>query len=329
MANLETTYLGLELKNPIIVGSSGLTNSVSEIIELEQAGAGAIVLKSIFEEEILMEYQHIVEKSNDKYDSMAEYFDYLDYRIKQDKITAYIDLIKEVKAQVSIPVIASINCSTNAEWAFFAKKIEEAGADALEINVYFLPTDMSKRAEDFEKMYFDIVTKVRAETTLPIALKLGSYFTNMASFVRKISETGIYGVVLFNRFYSPDFDLKNQSVITGHVFSSPDEYFLPLRWVSVLSNRVSCDIAASGGIHDGNSMIKMLLAGADAVQVVSAIYKNGREKIGQMLIQLDAWMDENEYQYISEFKGKLSQSASTNPAIYERVQFMKYYSDRV
>lgn len=328
MANLETTYLGLELKNPIIVGSSGLTNSVSEIIELEQAGAGAIVLKSIFEEEILMEYQHIVEKSNDKYDSMAEYFDYLDYRIKQDKITAYIDLIKEVKAQVNIPVIASINCSTNAEWTFYAKKIEEAGADALEINIYFLPTDMSKRAEDFEKMYFDIVTKVRAETTLPIALKLGSYFTNLASFVRKISETGIYGVVLFNRFYSPDFDLKNQSVITSHVFSSPDEYFLPLRWVSVLSNRVSCDIAASGGIHDGNSMIKMLLAGADAVQVVSAIYKNGREKIGQMLVQLNAWMEENEYQYISEFKGKLSQSASTNPAMYERVQFMKYYSDR-
>jgi len=274
MVNLATKYLGLDLKNPLIVGSSGLTNSVEDIVDLEKKGAAAVVLKSIFEEEILLEYESVM-KEIAADDNNLEYYDYFDYKIKDDNIKAYIKLIEDAKKAVKIPVIASINCTSAHEWTFFTKKMQEAGADAIELNAFILPTVLNRTAEQNEKIYFDLVEAVKKEITIPISLKISYYFSNLASTIKKLSETGIAGVVLFNRFYSPDFDIDTQQVVSSHVLSSEKDLPISLRWVSIMANRINCDIAASTGVHDGKSLIKQLLAGADAVQTVSALYKNG------------------------------------------------------
>ncbi len=326
MANLTTKYIGLELKNPIIVGSSGLSSSVEDIKDLEQKGAAAVVLKSIFEEEILMEYDSVI-KNVDADDNNLEYYDYFDYKIKEDNINAYIKLIEEAKNAVDIPVIASINCTSAHEWTFFAKKIQEAGADAIELNAFILPTDLERTADKNEKIYFDIVEAVKKEVSIPISLKISYYFSNLASMIKKLSETGIASVVLFNRFYSPDFDIHKQKVVSTHVLSSEKDLPISLRWVAIMANRIKCDIAASTGVHEGNALIKQLLAGADAVQVVSTLYKNGTEYIQTMLNELDAWMDENNYKTIADFKGNMSQKNSHDPTAFERVQFMKYFGE--
>jgi len=326
MANLTTKYLGLNLKNPLIVGSSGLTNSVEEITEIEKKGAGAVVLKSIFEEEILLEHKSIMnEVAADE--NNLEYYDYFDYKIKQDNINKYIKLIKDVKKAVQIPVIASVNCTSAHEWTFFAKKIEEAGADAIELNAFILPSDLNRTAEQNEKIYFDLINTVKKEVNIPIALKISYYFSNLAVMIKKLSETGIDGLVLFNRFYSPDFDIDTQKVVSTHVLSSENDLPISLRWVAIMANRVKCDIAASTGVHNGQALIKQLLAGADAVQVVSALYKHGTSHIESMLKELEDWMDKNNYQNIAAFKGNMSQENSYDPAAFERVQFMKYFGE--
>lgn len=326
MANLTTKYMGLELKNPLIVGSSGLTNSVEEIIELEKKGAGAVVLKSIFEEEILLEHKSVMDEVAADENNL-EYYDYFDYKIKQDNINRYIKLITDVKKAVKIPVIASVNCTSAHEWTFFAKKIQDAGADAIELNAFILPSDLNRTAEQNEKIYFDLINAVKKEVTIPISLKISYYFSNLAAMIKKLSETGIAGVVLFNRFYSPDFDIDAQKVVSTHVLSSENDLPISLRWVAIMANRVKCDIAASTGVHNGQALIKQLLAGADAVQVVSAIYKHGTSHIEAMLKELEAWMDKNNYQNIASFKGNMSQENSHDPAAFERVQFMKYFGE--
>ncbi|RLD65947.1 MAG: diguanylate cyclase, partial [Bacteroidetes bacterium] len=274
MANLATKYLGLNLKNPLIVGSSGLTNSVENIIDLEKNGAAAVVLKSIFEEEIILEHASVM-KEIAADDNNLEYYDYFDYKIKDDNIKAYIKLIEDTKKAVKIPVIASINCTSAHEWTFYTKKIQEAGADAIELNAFILPLDLNRTAEQNEKIYFDLIEAVKKEVNIPISLKISYYFSNLASNIKKLSETGIAGIVLFNRFYSPDFDIDTQKVVSTHVLSSENDLPISLRWVAIMANRINCDIAASTGVHDGKALIKQLLAGADAVQTVSALYKNG------------------------------------------------------
>ncbi len=326
MANLSIKYLGLELKNPLIVGSSGLTNSVEDIKDLEQKGAAAVVLKSIFEEEILLEYDSVL-KDVAADDNNLEYYDYFDYKIKEDNIKAYIKLIEEAKKAVDIPVIASVNCISAKEWTFFAKKIQEAGADAIELNAFVLPSDLNRTAEQNEKIYFDLVDAVKKEVTIPISLKISYYFSNLATTIKKLSDTGIAGVVLFNRFYSPDFDIHTQKVVSTHVLSSENDLPISLRWVAIMANRINCDIAASTGVHDGKALIKQLLAGADAVQTVSTLYKNGTGQIQTMLKELEAWMDKNNYKTIADFKGNMSQENSNDPAAFERVQFMKYFGE--
>ncbi len=328
MANLSVQYMGLTLRNPIIVGSSGLTDSVEQIKELEKSGAGAVVLKSIFEEEITLEYQHIINQEMDDYESNAEYFDYYDYKIKQDNVNKYIQLIKDTKAAVSIPVIASVNCVSAHEWTFFAKKMEEAGADALELNVFVMPSDPNKTSADNEKIYLEIAEKIKKELSIPVAFKISHYFSGLANMIQQISSKGVDGLVLFNRFYSPDFDIDDRQVLNTHVFSSPVEMATSLRWVSIMADRIKSDVVASTGIHDGEAVIKQLLAGATAVQIVSALYKNGKDEIQSMLNDLEAWMDKNNYLTIDQFRGTMSQAKSGNPAHYERAQFMKYFSDR-
>jgi dihydroorotate dehydrogenase (fumarate) len=327
MASLATTYLGLKLRNPIIVGSSGLTATVAGVKELEEKGAGAVVLKSIFEEEIAVELDQII-KSAKRTAYNLEQFDYMDYRLREEKINKYTQLIEGCKKAVSIPVIASVNCVYSHEWTAYAKHLESAGADALELNMFFLPSDLTRGSHEKEKAYLKIVEKVQKEVSIPIALKISYYFTDLGPMIQELSKTGISGLVLFNRFYSPDFDIEKLEVTPANVFSSPAELYLSLRWMAMMSGRVKCDLAASTGVHDGKAVIKQLLAGAKAVLVVSALYKQGKGHIQTMLTDLEAWMNRKGYKSIRQFRGKMSQKKSTNPAIYERMQFMKTFGTK-
>jgi len=327
MVDLSTQYLGMKLKNPIIAGSSGLTNSVKSIQDLEASGAGAVVLKSIFEEEIAFEYEDILNEAAAEGVNLDQ-FDYYDFHIKGEKLDKYTTLIEESKKSVSIPVIASINCVYSHEWTSFAKQLQTAGADALELNMFFLPSEFDRTTEEKEKAYFQIIEKVQKEVTIPIALKISYYFSNLGPMIQKLSETGIAGLVLFNRFYSPDFDIDKMEVVSSNVFSAPSDLPISLRWIAIMAERVSCDLAASTGVHDGSALIKQILAGANAVQVVSTIYKNGKGQITEMLKTLEAWMDQKGFSSLADFRGKMSQARSSNPAAYERVQFMKYFGGK-
>jgi dihydroorotate dehydrogenase (fumarate) len=327
MVDLSTQYLGMKLKNPVIAGSSGLTNSVRSIQDLEESGAGAVVLKSIFEEEIALEYEDILQEASAEGVNLDQ-FDYYDFHIKGEKLDKYTALIEESKKNVSIPVIASINCVYSHEWTSFAKQLQTAGADALELNMFFLPSEFERTSQEKEKAYFQIIEKVQKEVTIPVALKISYYFSNLGPMIQKLSETGIAGLVLFNRFYSPDFDIDKMEVVSSNVFSAPSDLPISLRWIAIMAERVSCDLAASTGVHDGTALIKQILAGANAVQVASTLYKNGKGQITEMLNTLEAWMDKKNYGSLSDFRGKMSQAKSSNPAAYERVQFMKYFGGK-
>jgi dihydroorotate dehydrogenase (fumarate) len=328
MSEIATKYMGLTLRNPLIVGSSSLTNSVDNLKELEKNGAGAVVLKSIFEEQIRLETEAALkdaEQDDIIYSEKSESLDYIDMHIKEDTLHHYINLIKEAKKELLIPVIASINCVTASEWVTFARELENAGADALELNIAIPPSELFKNTNEIEKTYFDIIQKVTDVTTLPVAVKISPYFTNLAQMIQNISKTNISSVVLFNRYYSPDFDLNNFSEISASTYSDPKEYTNTLRWTAIMSEKIDVDIAASTGVHDGNTFIKMLLAGASAVQVVSAIYKNGVEQIQHILNDVETWMEKQGYNYLDQFRGKMSQKNIANPGVFERIQFMKYF----
>jgi dihydroorotate dehydrogenase (fumarate) len=336
MVDLSTKYLGITLKNPIIVGSSGLTSSAEKIKDLEKNGAGAVVLKSIFEEEISFEYADFIKTGatgyNDKYfdyEGRKNPIEYYDYILREENLRKYVDLIKESKKAVSIPVIASINCYfDSAEWIPYARIIEQAGADALELNMFFPPTDFSRTKKDKEELYFQLVKKIRENITIPISLKISYYFTDLALMIQKLSNTGINGLVLFNRFFSPDININKLEIVSSNVFSTPSELSVSLKWIAIMANKVGCDLAASTGVHDGEAVIKQILAGADVVQVVSCLYKNGPEYLEKLLERLESWMSARGYKNLSDFKGKLSQAKSTDPSIYDRVQFMRYYGGK-
>jgi dihydroorotate dehydrogenase (fumarate) len=325
MADLTTKFLGLTLRNPLIVGSSGLTDSVDKIKELEKAGAGAVVVKSLFEEEIIAEMEENLHRMTSRQFIYPETFDYIDETDEEDSVRKYLTLIRQAKDAVHIPIIASINCVSAQKWTYFAKEIQDAGADALELNLFILPTDFNRTAEENEQLYFKIIEEVKKVVTIPILLKVSYYASNLGQLLQKLSKTGIGGLTLFNRFYSPDFNLETYQVVSTNVLSKPGDLPVSLRWVAIMAERVDCDIAASTGVYDGEAMIKQLLAGANAVQVVSALYKHGPGYIANMLEETKKWMEHEGYEKISDFRGKMSQARSSNPAAYERVQFMKNF----
>ncbi|RLD38571.1 MAG: diguanylate cyclase [Bacteroidetes bacterium] len=326
--DLSTNYLGLNLKNPIVVGSCSLTYSLSEIKKLEKYGAAAVVLKSIFEEEILKDTEsqlHEAEKNSFIYNRYSETLDYIDMHIKEERLNNYIQLIKNAKKEVLIPIIASINCISSAEWTSFAKRIEEAGADALELNISLNPTDLEIR--DFESTIKKIIQRVLAQVSIPVAVKINNSFTHMARTILDLSKTGIAGLVLFNRAYSPDIDINTLEAVQGRSFSSPNAYVEPLRWIALLSDKVNCSIAASSGIHTSEVIIKQILAGADLVQIVSVLYEQGIEHIQVLLNEIEKWMEEKGFSSLQQFKGKASSKNAGNPAIFERIQFMKHFAE--
>ena len=324
MVNLTTSYMGLLLNSPIIIGSSGLTNSVENVTDFEKRGAGAIILKSLFEEQIRHEIKNTLNKSDTGL--YPEAVDYITNYSKIKQVDEYLHLIRDCKAAVKIPIIASINCVTADEWITFASRIEEAGADALELNVFILPSDLIRSGVQNENTYFTILEEVKKNIKIPVALKISAYFSGLSNMVQKLSWSGVNGLVLFNRFITPDINIDKLEISTSNIFSTPKEMANTLRWVAILSDVIKTDIVASTGIHDGKALIKMILAGSTAVQVASTLYKNGFGRINNMLTELEKWMEQHNYSSINEFKGKISFKNSANPAAYLRVQFMKHYA---
>jgi len=322
--DISTTYLGLKLNSPLIAGSSGLTGSVDKIKEMARHGAGAVVLKSLFEEEIYFEQEDILKEAEADGVNLDQ-FDYYDFHLKGKKVDRYMSLIEGAKKAVDIPVIASINCLYSHEWTAFAKQLESAGADALELNMFFLPSDFKRSARDQEAAYFEIVDKILETASVPVALKISYYFSNLGPMIQRLSRTGVAGLVLFNRFFSPDIDIDTFKVKPSFVFSTPAELALSLRWIAIMAQKVDCDLAASTGVHDGPALIKQLLAGAAAVQAASSLYKNGPAHIATMLDSLKEWMQKHEFNSLDDFRGRMSQEKASNPAAYERAQFMRYF----
>jgi len=329
MPKLTTNYLGLELKNPIIVASSGLTDSVEKIKELEENGAAAIVLKSLFEEEIIMEMEEKIHAMTNRPFIYPETFDYMDEEPHEDILRKYLKLIQDAKAAVSIPVIASINCVSAQKWTYFSREIEKAGADALEVNLFVLPTDMNRTGEENEQIYIDVLKTVKEQVAIPVALKISPYHSNLANTIKRLDDLKVDGIVMFNRFYTPDFDIHNLKVTSGHILSNADDYKNTLRWIGIMSERVNCSLAGTTGIHTSESIIKNILAGADAVQLASVLYKNGPEYIDILTKEIYSWMKEHGFKSIRDFQGKMSQSKSNDPAAFERVQFMKHFRNFV
>ena len=323
MERLETTYLGLKLKNPLILSSSGLTSTLDRVKKAQEAGAGAVVLKSIFEEQILSEAAHV-----DPYSDYPEAADYLRGYIKENSLAQYVRLIKDTKRECTIPVIASINCMSGGQWVDFARVVEAAGADAVEVNVFLLPADKDLPGEEIEKNYLDIIGAVRDAVTVPVSVKLAQGFTNPLATVREIYYRNIGGVVLFNRFYAPDIDIEDMTMSSAGVFSTARELPNVIRWTGMISGSFPLiDVAASTGIHSGGDAVKVMLAGARAVQVCSVIYERGLGAIGEMLGFMKDWMERHGMNHTRDFIGKMNTTNVKGAAVYERTQFMKYYSD--
>jgi len=257
-----------------------------------------------------------------------ETMDYYDNYAEDDDLTNHLKLIREAKKAVNIPIIASVNCVSAEKWPYYAEILQDAGADALELNIFILPSDFSRTSEQNEQVYFDVVNEVKKYVKIPVSLKISYYNSDLGNLIQRLSKTDIKGLVLFNRFYSPDIDINNMEVLSTNVFSAPSEISIPLRWVAIMAGRVNCDIAASTGIHDGSGVVKQILAGAQVVQVASVFYKKGKGHLEEMLKDLETWMKEKSYKKLDDFRGNMSQEKSENPAVYERVQFMKYFSGK-
>lgn len=322
MAQLTTTFAGLTLNNPIIVSSSGLTNSVEKIKKLEAAGAGAVVLKSVFEEQI-----NIQTGQMNGYGS-PEADDYLNAYVRSNTLNTYIELIKEAKMNCSIPVIASINCYTSSEWTEFASLMEKAGADALEINILSLQTEKIYEYGSFEKLHIDVLKNIKKVVKIPVIMKLGNNLTNPVALINQLYANGAAAIVLFNRFYQPDINIDTMSFSSANVMSSSSELAEKIRWTAISSANVpQIDYAVSGGVHCGKGVIKSILAGASAVEVCSVIYESGEKEIEKMKKELSEWMSEKGYENISQIKGKMNAKAAGSINPFERTQFMKYYSN--
>ncbi|HNT92090.1 MAG: dihydroorotate dehydrogenase-like protein [Bacteroidales bacterium] len=325
MSTINTRYLGLELSSPIIAGSSNFTSKVESIIEAEAAGAGAVVLKSLFEEQIVSQAHSMSTR-----ESYPEADDYLQYYTRTNSVDAYLDLVAGARRSVKIPVIASINCFSPRGWMDFAAEIEKAGASALEVNIFFIPTDKHLSSNDSEKVYFRIIDDLRKKLKIPVSVKIGLRFSNLLNFVWQMKNHGADGIVMFNRFYEPDFDINNLTIHPASVLSATVEQRYVLRWIGMVSGQdIKMDISASTGVYSGEDAIKYLLAGATTVQVCSALYKRGFTVITEINEALHKWMTAKEFKSISDFRGRLNYRNVENPSLFERSQFMKHYSSYI
>lgn len=322
MTSLQTTYAGLTLKNPLIAASSGLTNSISKIKELENAGVSAIILKSLFEEQIENHSEKLLQITD-----YPEAADYINAYISMNHVDKYLDLIRTAKAECNIPIIASINCYKLSRWVEFAKKIEDAGADALELNVFLINADEFED-DKLENTYLSVVKELKAHLKIPIVLKMANSIGNLPGLIKKLKALGVDGVVLFNRFYQLDIDINKMEITSGNVMSHPADFSNTLRWTAIVSGKVpNIDIACSTGVHSWEDAIKGILAGASTIQLCSILYEQGINTVSNMITCIEEWMLQNNYETLDQFRGKLNYSNITSPVLYERVQFMKYFSN--
>ncbi len=319
--NLTTTFMGIKIANPLIVSSSGLTNSADKVKACADNGAGAVVLKSLFEEQLITGKTTLINQ-DDMYFWYPEALDFVNTFSKEEGIADYLKLIEKAKKAVSIPVMASINCVSPKEWPKFAAEIEKSGADGIELNIFIPPTKIELTGYKMEEAYIDIIHEVRKYVTIPIAVKVGFYFTSLYRMLYKISNLDVNSLVLFNRYYRPDVDINTMRVVTQNVYSSPHEITLSLRWIALLHSKIQMELVAATGIHDYQGVIKQLLAGASAVQICSTLYKNGIGYLGTLLNDIEGWMKEKGYSDLPSFRGMVSKNEENTEA-FERVQFMR------
>jgi len=322
--DLSTHYLGLKLKNPLVPSASPLSHSVDSMKRLEEAGAAAIVMYSLFEEQIAheaAELNHYLSYGTESFAEALTYFpESQEYNIGPEE---YVELVRKAKESLSIPVIGSLNGISSGGWISYAKKIEEAGADALELNVYYIPTDPKLTSQDVEDRYLEVLHAVKRTVKIPVAMKLSPFFSSFANMAHRLDTAGVDGLVLFNRFYQPDIDLETLEVRPNVILSSPQSLRLPLRWIAILHGRIKASLAATSGIHNVQDVIKMLMAGADVTMMCSALLRNGPQHLAHVLSDLNQWMLEHEYVSVSQMKGSMSQKSVADPAAFERANYMK------
>ncbi|NJP06431.1 MAG: dihydroorotate dehydrogenase-like protein [Chloroflexaceae bacterium] len=325
--DLTTTYLGLQLKNPLVASASTFTKKTDQAKRLEEAGLSAIVMHSLFEEQIIhesLELDHFLSHGTETFAEALTYLpDIGTYSIGPD---AYIEQLAEVKQAVSIPVIGSLNGVSTGGWIHFAKEMEQAGADALELNIYFVPVDLEITSSQLEDAYIKLVSDIRQQISIPIAVKLSPFFTALPHFANRLVEAGANGLVFFNRFYQPDFDLEELEVYPNIMLSTPYEMRLPLRWIALLYGRINTDFALTSGIHSAEDAIKAMMAGAKVAMMTSALLRNGIQTAAEILEDMRIWLEEHEYESIQQMQGSMSQQAVAEPSAFERANYMKVLS---
>jgi dihydroorotate dehydrogenase (fumarate) len=322
--DLTTTYLGMKLKNPIVPSASPLSHNVDSMKRLEDAGAAAIVMYSLFEEQIAHETSELYHYLSYGTESFAEALTYFPeiqhYNLGPDE---YIELIAKAKKSVGVPIIGSLNGISVGGWISYAKKIEQAGADALELNIYYIPTDPLLSGSDVEDRYLEVLHAVKNTISIPIAVKLSPFFSSMANMAQRLDNAGTGALVLFNRFYQPDLDLTTLEVKPNVILSTPQSMRLPMRWIAILHSTVKANLAATGGIHSAEDALKMLMVGADVTMMCSALLKRGPQYIHEVLVDMERWMVEHEYESVKQLKGSMSQKSIADPAAFERANYMK------
>lgn len=325
MADLKTHYMGLELKNPIIIGASNIVTDIENLKRIEKAGASAIVYKSLFEEQIQLENLELFERKTEYYERNAEMISlYPESKSGTLDIMEHLLALRKAKESVTIPVFASINAVLNETWVEYAKKIEETGVDGLELNFYSLPEKFDKESEDIEKKQIKILTLVKSAVKIPVSVKLSPYYTNPLKLISDMDKAGADAFVLFNRLFQPDIDVQTEEHNFPYSLSNKEDNRLPLRFAGLLYGNTKASICANSGIMNGSDVIKMILAGADCVQIVSTVYLNQIEVISSMLVEIDNWMDSRHYKSIESFRGKLSKMNSENKLLYHRAQYMDF-----
>ena len=322
--DLSTTYMGLKLKNPLVPSAGPLTADADSIARLGEQGAAAIVLHSVFEEQIRhdeAELDHFTTQGTESFAESLTYFPQAqEYRHGPDE---YLELIRKAKQAVDVPVIASLNGVTAGGWTDYAKKMEQAGADGIELNVYYVATDPKQTGVQVETLYVDILKAVKSAVKVPVALKLGPFFSSLAATAKRLDEAGADALVLFNRFYQPDINLDSLEVVPDLVLSTPFEMRLPLRWIAILHGHVQASLAATTGVATGRDVVKLLMAGADVTQMCSVLLRKGARELATILHDLETWMEENEYTSVEQMKGSMSQRTCPDPAAFERANYMK------
>jgi dihydroorotate dehydrogenase (fumarate) len=324
MVDLTTTYLGLKLKNPLVASPSPLSEKVDNIKRMEEAGIAAVVMYSLFEEQIIhesLELDYFLNRGTESFAEALTYYPNIGkYSLAPDK---YIETLEKTKQAVNIPVLGSLNGVSTGGWIEYARKIQDAGADGLELNLYYLPADLKRTSSQLEDNYIKLVSDIRASIKIPMAIKLAPFFTALPNFASRLVEAGADGLVLFNRFYQPDLDLENLEVVPNLVLSNSNDLRLPLRWIAILFGKVKADLALTSGVHTPEDAIKAIMAGATIAMTTSAILKRGTQAIVQILDGMEAWMTDHEYVSVQQMRGSMSQGSVADPEAFERANYMK------